>query len=335
MNLWDSMKFYNFYRLKNLKPGQVFSLLVLGITLIGSTLFFAGPAESSHIALTPLVFELTGEKGQTAGEYVRVMNPSYDETIVVRMQTEDIFPEGEEGRVRLQMPAEERDPFSLSAWVTFEPESFILEPREEKPIRFIVNIPEYAEPGGHYAAILASTELSDGPAGVGVGIVQRIASLVLLTVPGEMKEDLTIAGFETSKGYYDSGPIKFAVRFENRGTIHLRPQALITVTDIFGRQTAEIRLEAKNVIPGAVRRIETEWPEKWLWAGKYTAVLTGTYGSDDLDFPLQSITFWAFPWKAGLILLIILIFFILTRKRWLTALKILIKGERAFSPRKK
>lgn len=332
MNLLNSTMFFNRDRIKKTKSGKIFVLLIFGPIMISlGLLFFVQQAESARIALTPLVFELMGEKGKTAEEYVRVMNPSYEDTITVVMEVEDMFPEGEEGRIRLEVPLEERDPFSLSSWITFEPEKFILDPREEKPIKFIINIPEYAEPGGHYASILAKTEIVEGPAGVGVGIVQRIASLVLLTVPGEMKEEISIVGFETSKNYYEYGPIKFAVRFENIGTVHLKPEAMITITNFLGQKVAEVPIESRNVLPGAVRRLEQEWSQKWLWPGKYTATLTGTYGRANFQLDPKSITFWAFSWKIGLLLILILVFFIITRKRWIKALKILIKGEAALS----
>jgi len=317
--------------IRRLKDGLLLAFLSFGIIIFFGFIIFTQEAKGSRIALTPLIFELTGQRGERVVEHIRVMNPSYDDVITIEMEIEDIFPSGEEGRIRLEIPPEERDPFSLSSWITIEPEIFILQPREEKSVKFTINTPEYAEPGGHYAGILARTRTVDGPAGVGVGIVTRIASLVLLTVPGEMEEELSLTSLETSKIYNEFGPIDFIVRFENTGNVHLRPQTAITVTNFLGQRVAEIPVETRNVLPDAVRRLEAQWDQKWIWGGKYTATLTGTYGRTNIPLSPETIVFWAFPWKVGggilLILALVLIFLIATRKRWGTALRILFKGE--------
>lgn len=334
MNFLNSAIFFHRSQEKKLKSGKFLLYFIFLLIISFVILFFSNQTQASRIALTPLVFELSAEKGQTIEEYVRVMNPSYEEKITVIMETEEMFPQGEEGRVRLQIPPEERIPFSLSSWISFEPQKFTLEPREEKPVKFIIKVPENAEPGGHYAGILARTELVGGPSGVGVGIVQRIASLVLLTVPGQMKEEISVAGFETSKSYYEKGPINFSIRFENKGTVHLKPESTITITNFLGQEVAKIAVDPKNVLPGAIRRFDVEWPVKWLWLGKYKATLTGSYGTNKLAFDPKTITFWAFPWKVGILFFLVIIFFVITRKRWLKAIKILIKGEKALKSEK-
>lgn len=299
------------------------SLFFLGI------LFFFSQVQAARIAITPLVFELTGERGQIVESEVRVMNPSYTDKITVKMEAEDMYPQGEEGQVRLEIPPEERIPFSLSSWISFEPKTFSLEPREEKPVKFRIKVPENAEPGGHYAGIIAKVETMAGPGGVGVGIVQRVASLVLLTVPGVAKEEIALLNFETSKLYYETGPVKFLVRLENRGNIHLRPQATISITNFLGQKVGEVQLEQRNILPGAIRKYEIEWPKKWLWWGKYKATLSGFYGQNKIPLGEREIEFWAFPWKIGVLLGLLIVFFIFTRRRWIKALKILIKGEKA------
>lgn len=305
------------------------TIVSLFFLFLFSFLFFPKSVKGARIAITPLVFELKGERGGVVEEYVRVMNPSYEDKITVLMESEDIFPEGEEGRVKLEVPPAERVPFSLSSWISFEPAKLTLEPREEKEVKFIIKIPEIAEPGGHYAAVLAKTETTSGPSGVGVGIVQRVASLVLLTVSGEAKEEIKTVEFKTSKDYYEYGPIQFIIRLENRGTIHLKPQAKITVYNIFNKKIAEIDVEPHNVLPSSVRKLEAQLPQKWFFAGKYKAVLSGFYGKTNTSLEPVTITFLAFSWKVALIVFLFLLFLIITRRRWIKAIKILIQGEKA------
>ncbi|MEX0594653.1 MAG: hypothetical protein WD157_00955, partial [Patescibacteria group bacterium] len=75
--------------------------------------------------------------------------------------------------------------YALSSWVTFSESSFILAPGERKKISYVVNAPGDATPGGHYGAILFSTEKPEfDENGVFVGVVGLIGTLALATVPG-------------------------------------------------------------------------------------------------------------------------------------------------------
>ncbi len=305
-----------------LKP--IFLILFLGLLL---PFFSFAQDRGSRIALTPLTFELTAERGRSVTERIRILNPSYENSTDVRMVVEDMFPEGEEGRVLLQGGGEDMDVLAISRWVTFEPEEFTLSPREEKSVQFTINVPRDADTGGHYMGIIAGTSPREVE-GTGVSIINRIASLILLTVPGEMKEDVFIESFSTSKKYYEKGPIVFESRFKNEGTVHLVPDAEIVVTNIIGQEVATVPVEKRNVLPNAIRRIDSDWGVDKLWGGFYTATIEGTYGRfSGSELNSQSVTFFAFPWKAGVVILLVIIFFIITRKRWIVIVRILVKGE--------
>ena len=284
----------------------------------------SGLAQSPKIAITPLVFEFFSEPGESSEGIIRVGNHSENTSARIIIEIEDMFPEGEEGRVRLEVPQEERRTFSLSHWIETEPSEFVLGPGEEQRVEFIINVPEDAEPGGYYVSVVAGTH-GITPEGTGVAVRTRIGALILMAVSGETEEKLEVVSFDVPS-YSERGPIEFVARFENKGTIHVRPDASIVVTNILGRKVAEIPLESRNVLPGAVRRIEAEWDTGLLW-GKYTATLSGTYGMANLPLNPVSVTFWGFPWKIALGALIVLLLLGLTRKRWMVALRILIKGE--------
>ena len=285
----------------------------------------SGLAQGPRIAITPLVFEFTAEPGETAEGFVRVSNHSENVPVNILMEIEDMFPEGEEGRVRLETPLEERRTFSLSHWIETEPSRFFLEPGEEQRVRFVIDVPENAEPGGYYVSVVAGTTDVD-PDATGVAILTRIGALILLTVPGEAEENLRAIEL-IAPSYIEGGPVEFLARFENKGTVHLRPDASIVITNMLGRKVAEIPLESRNVLPNAVRKIDAEW-DAGLLLGKYTATLSGKYGTRNLPLNIVSVTFWAFPWKVALAVLLVLVFLYLTRKRWLVALRILVRGER-------
>jgi hypothetical protein len=293
--------------------------------IIGGMILAWNALAQTSLGISPLTFEITANPGEKVENYLKIYNPSPDTSVQVEMVVEDFAPTGEAGHVIVE-PAE-TETYSLAKWVETEPKEFSLAPKEEKIVKFIINVPENAEPGGHYGTVIASAKAVTGPGATGATIVPRVGSLVLLTVPGAMKEELVVKSFTTPRKYFEKGPVPFEIRFENKGTVHVKPTGKITVTNWLGKKVADLDFPSGNVLPKAVRKFETSLPVKWLFAGRYTATLTGSYGVSNIPLTPTVITFWAFPWKVGVGILIVLILLILSRKRWLAALRILIKGE--------
>ena len=298
--------------------------LCLSILVIGGLILAPNVSAQFSLGIAPLTFEITANPGDIVENYLKVYNPSPDTSVQIEMVIEDIAPTGEAGHVIVE-PAE-TETYSLARWIETEPKEFSLAPREEKFVKFTINVPENAEPGGHYGTVIAGAKLVAGPRATGAAILPRVGSLVLLTVPGVMREELIVKEF-IAPNYSEFGPIPFTIRFENTGTVHVKPTGYITVTNWLGQKVANIEFPSHNVLPRAVRKFETSLPQKWLFAGRYTATLTGNYGLSNVSLTPTVITFWVFPWKVGLGMLVILILLILSRKRWLAAFRILLRGE--------
>ena len=299
--------------------------IFLGIFIIGSLTFAdQALAQGTAIGISPVTFELTGNPGDVIVNQIKVYNPSEETKVGIKMEAEDIRTEGEGGQVVAE--PKELETFSLRRWITIEPKEFVLGPKQQEFVTFTIAIPKNAEPGGHYGAVLASTKSVAGPGFTGAAISQRVGTVILLSVAGEVEEDLEVVGFSAPQ-YSEYGPITFEIKFKNQGTIHVKPKGGITISDWLGRKLAEVSFPEKNVLPGAIRKIQTSWNTKWLLLGRYTATLHGSYGISNTPFKSQVITFWGFSWKIGIGILAIVIFFFLTRRRWIAALKILIKGE--------
>ena len=308
--------------MKGAKP-VIILILVIGGLILANLAF----AQTTGITISPLTFELTANPGDTLTNILKVYNPT-DSVISIKMEAEDFKPVGETGQVVVEPEAEIT--YSLKRWVKTEPAEFTLEPKEQKFVDFIINIPENAEPGGKYGSVLASATGVIGEEVTGAAVGQKVGALLLLTVSGEVVEDLITKEF-IAPSFLEYGPVPFTIRFENTGTVHVRPRGFVTITNWWGKKVADIEFPQLNVIPGSIRKIETFWENKWLF-GKYTAMLVGSYGTANLPFNPPILTFWAFPWKIALgiflALLLILAFFYKTRKRWQLALRILIRGEK-------
>jgi hypothetical protein len=301
-----------------------FTLIIL--LLGGLSLFPQVYVQAAGISISPVTFELTANPGDVLINKIRVRNPT-ESTIAVKMEVEDFKPVGELGEVIVT--PEEEITYSLKQWVKTEPTEFTLKPNEQKFVDFIINVPDNAEPGGKYGSVLASTMGAIGPGITGVAVAQKIGALVLLTISGEITESLVVKEFSAPE-FLEYGPVPFMIRFENTGTVHVRPRGFVTITDWRGKKVADVEFPQQNVIPRATRKISAPWDKKWLF-GRYTATLVGNYGTGNLPIEPPVILFWVFPWKLALGvflgLMLMTIYFIKTRKRWRLALRVLIKGE--------
>ena len=301
----------------------IFLILVIGGIIVAGFCF----AQGTGISVSPLTFELTANPGDTVpSNSIKVYNPT-DNIMSIKMEAEDWRPEGETGQVIVEPEAEMT--YSLKRWVKIDPVEFTLGPKEQKFVNFTIEVPENAEPGGKYGSILASTTgmVKEGTAGA--VITQKVGALILLTVSGEAEENLIIKEFSVSS-FFEYGPVLFTIRFENTGSVHVRPKGFIAITNWRDKKVADVEFSQLNVIPRSVRKIENKWDKKWLF-GKYTAMLVGSYGIDNLPISSEILTFWVVPWRITLGILIVLIliflFFYKTRRRWQMALRILFKGE--------
>lgn len=303
--------------------GKTLALLtgIIGIGLmLGSQVVAQAP---SVLSISPLTFEITVNPGESISNVVKISNLG-DYSVQVKMEAQDFTAAGEIGQVVVREELSET--YSLAKWISIEEETFELEPHSQKLINFTISVPPDGEPGGHYGTILASTIGGGAPAGA--MIVQKVGALLLTQVAGKVEELLWVKSFEAPR-FSEYGPIQLVSRFENQGTVHLKPRGFISITNWLGKEVASLPLGQKNVLPNSIRKISTTWDKHWLF-GKYTATLAAIYGFT--NEPVSAvISFWVIPWKiVGAIILfslLLVVFLYKTRKRWKMALRVLIKGE--------
>jgi len=280
------------------------------------------------VSISPLTFELIANPGETITNILKVTNTESSPVGIV-IDIEDFRAIGEEGQVALEDPSEDQT-FSLARWIIASPSVFTLEPGETRNVQFTINVPLNAEPGGHYSSVLATIS-GTAPSVGGVSIAQKIGSLLLLNVSGDVQENLQVAEF-SAPSFSEYGPITIVNRFENTGTVHVKPRGFVLIKNFFGREIDQLDLPQKNVLPNSIRRIEVPWGDRYMF-GKYQATLTVIYGST--NSPISAVTtFWVIPWKitgaALLGIIILLAILIRGRKRFGLAVKILLKGAHNF-----
>lgn len=332
----------------------IFTLLTVAITLPARTTVKA-QAQPGGIQISPPSYELTANPGDVLDNVIKVTNLA-NNTVSYEAVVEDFRVEGDEGVVKVE---KDDNPNAFSRWFKVTPSSFTLKKGETLNIKFNIDVPDDAEPGGHFASLMFQQKSIASESATGAQVLQRVGSLVLMTVSGDVKESGNISKFftksfvgsyetkvfegrddikyfstrdekvaeEKPKSFFSNGPVAFDLVLENKGNVYYRPkEAKVELYNIFGKKVDTLNVEPKNVFPGGERRVTVIWPEKNLWGIRYTARLTAIYGQKEPKTLVTSTSFWAFPLPIAIMIAIILVVLILLRKRLFKAISILAKG---------
>lgn len=142
------------------------------------------------------------------------------------------------------------------------------------------------------------------------------------------------------------------VRFENTGTVHIKPAGRIEIKNLFGKKISEILVNiavqpdgkeepVSNVLPQSIRKFENSWtkreveemPKGFFEKLKYEKdnFAIGRYKADlCLEYGLSkktaqgSLSFWVFPWRllsvigTGIVILLFFVIFSIRKyNRWI------------------
>jgi len=284
-------------------------LIVLGLNIFSPL--------SLALTISPAKFEFSADPGDTIKSQIALINEQ-DVSLIFRASSERLTVRGSYGE-----PVFTGEKVGLATWIEFASSTVNLAPGEEIRIPFTIEVPENADPGGHYAAVFWSTV--PGEVGTGMGISMRVAALMLLRVSGEVIEEGEILNFKTREKLANYLPIDFSFKLKNTGTIHLKPGGEIVIKNIFGKITdiLPINLELYSVLPKNERAFSVSWQPKSENKGKgfltelkkeragfalgyFKANLNLEYG-EAKQTSQASVGFWVLPWRILLLSFLILI----------------------------
>lgn len=306
------------------------------LSLVFVSLLFVSQAEA--ITLHTLKIEASVEPGAQIVENIKLFNDQ-EKNLVLYPFTESFKDSGDESGNPTFVPIDSNVD-ELPNWVIFNSEVYNIAPGEYLEFPVIINIPKNAEPGGHYGVIFFGTVPQSESKKSGVQLGMKIGVLVIIDVAGDAKEDVTLLSFQTKdeQSLYNHLPVTFESRLENLGNVHVKPQGVITIRNLFGGIAAEIPFNNQdgNLLPDTKRKYEDIWYKdlqfydagavsdsnqsffdkfKLEWnnfaLGYYKATVKMNVGRQAENYLMADTGFWVFPWRvllSALLLLTLLIF---------------------------
>lgn len=270
-------------------------------------------AQSQILSVTPPLYQLSALPGDVWQSSLKVVNGS-TYPITVYAEVVNFVPSGEAGHGKfVPIRADETAArATVAEWIEIVRGPHVISEEGSKDIPFFVEIPEDAAPGGHYAAILVTTQPpTTGDGAMAVQTSQAVTSLFFVRVEGDVHEEGSIREFRAIDQFLERPETEFSLRFENKGNVHLQPKGDIVITNMWGtvRGTIPVNYQTHfgNVLPQSIRDFKFAWQSDFSMAdiGRYKAVATLAYGEDGIKNITSTAYFWVIPLKATLITLLI------------------------------
>ena len=169
-----------------------------------------------------------------------------------------------------------------------------------KTVEVIITVPAGTQAGGYFGAIRFAPVAPDG--GGQVNLSGSVASLMLLSVPGDTVEKLNMTEFKIiqdgKSGAYFQTPndLNATVRFQNQGNVQIGPFGKLSVKqgDTVVYETDFNNKDQRDMIlPDSARRWDI--PLKKIGSfGNYTVSAVFTYGKKNQTIEVSQ-SFWVVP----------------------------------------
>lgn len=282
---------------------------------------------------TDSIFVHTIEPGESVAEGVRVINNTTEKKTLL-VYSADYTPSSDGGFACKQFVEEKKE---VGSWITLAKDEVTLEPYTNELVPFTIDVPEDAAVGEHDGCILVQekkAERGDSENKVGINLSFRTGLRVAVTVPGEIKKELEIVGFDILPS--DQGAILLNPRLRNIGSVSVDADVQVLTKYFFGKTYAE-NGGTYAVLRNDVSNFNFKL-EKPYWGGLYSSTFTTEYNNDttlelgqvgEKNVTLTGPTVWFFVApdsqalgiEVGIItflfILILIVFISKKRKKWM------------------
>lgn len=302
------------------KLQKTVSTLMLTVSLLSGIVIASASAATNSTSgngmrVAPVRTELIMQPDSTKVVSVFVTNVTSAPATYKILRNDFVSSEDEAGSPALLLNGEINDQHGLKKYMTSVDEVTVA-PGKQQEVKVTIAIPKGTPGGGYYGAIrFAQTS----PGGKGnLSLSGSVASLVLVRVPGDVVEKLSLVSFDARtknnepKAVFTSGKdIQAVVRFRNEGNVQEQPFGKVVLkkgSKILGTYEINSGNQPGNVLPenNHVRRFSVDLKNVGSF-GRYT--LEGNFGYGTAGQLLSAkTTFYVIPVWAIIIGLLIIAF---------------------------
>ena len=217
------------------------------------------------------IFIHTLDKGESANDAVLLINNTDEETVLSVYTADGVV--SNTGSLSCRQAVEPVE--AAGSWITLPERKVTLPANSRHEMDFRITVPEVADVGEHNACLVyqVETDEEDDDAPAGVSIQTRSATRVSITVPGDLKKELTIASFEQTS---EKGSQVFTSKVDNVGNVSSDAVIALEITGLFGDKLYE-ESNQYPILPSNTFTARHINPETPFFGGFYTAKLSVAY----------------------------------------------------------
>lgn len=254
---------------------------------------------ANTIKVTPVRSDIQIMPGESSTVQVTVSNLT-NAPISVTPVTNDFVAGDDRGTPALILDADKFAPsHSLKRFMA--PLAAVTIPaNQSKTVNVVINVPESAEAGGYFGAVRFAP--TDPDSGGQVNLSASVASIILLTVPGDVVERLELEDFNVQQNgvngtmFNTPDNLRASFAFENKGNLQIGPFGKLSVKQgdkVVFESDFNIEDPKDLILPDSSRRWEIPFENIGTF-GHYDVVATFTYGTTNQTIEVKQ-SFWVIP----------------------------------------
>lgn len=305
-------------KFKKSKSQKLFLFSFFIVVLHFSFLFFhlrQANAQSLALSISPPLLEVMIKPGKSITQVYKLTNNG--EPTVVTLRIMELGPNGIKDEAGFMPSDSEGGP---EEWITIISNDirlskpFLLE--KEKSAEFLIRVAprEGTKQQDYYRALVVTTDIRPQTDTTMTSFVESIASPILVTVTssGVLNKAAQIAKFDVPAVLDSFDALSAHAEVKNTGTTYFRTQGKMTLTGMVGKGSFDLIPYA--VLSGETKKIivTTDNPQgkslllPGFYLGKYQLLLE--FSLDGGKEKVSAVkTFYAVPWKAGVILILFIL----------------------------
>lgn len=300
MNITYSMKKYKVNRRLILLPVAIaWSAVFLLLAVAPGGVSAAG---GNGLRVSPVRSDITVNPGQTKIVTITVTNITSTPASLQAVINDFSASSDESGQPAIILKSNQfAKSHSLKRFAKPVP-NFTLQPGEQKNVSVTISVPADTAGGGYYGAIRFAPATPGAPNQT-VSLAGSVGSLVIATVPGDIKDQLTISSFDVRSGVHprslftNHNGITGVVRFQNSGNVQEQPFGKILLKDRSGKILGQYEINnndvRSNVLPDSIRKFSVPLDKVGTW-GVFKLEGNFGYGSNG-QLLAASTTFYVIP----------------------------------------
>lgn len=284
----------------------------------------AAQPSGSGLSIAPTISEYTIKPGGSQNVTITLKNITVDDVVATGF-INDFTADNSTGNPKIITDTTISNPNSLRNFIT-NIDNVPLKKGQQKTIILDIQVPKNATPGAYFGIVrYKAVPVGVNAPGPGqVALTASVGSIVLVTVPGNIREQVQVAGLHVYRGGRDSSiffgpPDKIGIEIRNYGNGFVKPFGTVEVHNTFKKNITTYQFnnpkQPGNILPNSTR-VFTDNIKGMNKIGRYTVIASVSYGSGSQVLTLKK-TFWYIPpWLAVSIILILLVLIFLAYRSY-------------------